>query len=178
MKPATILLIISLLMTGAVHGQPPQTVEQVDLMKYLGRWFDIASYPAGFQKDCRCTTADYESVAGKSYIRVINRCVKFKNGRSRLSVARGKAFLVEGSNNARWKVQFFWPFRGDYYIIGLADDYSWAIVGHPQRKYLWMLSRESYMSTDQYNQALQIIREKGYDMNRIQKTPQNCDTPE
>ncbi len=178
MKTITFFFFFSLAMVFSAHGQPLQTVERVDLEKYLGRWYDLASYPVSFQKGCRCTTAEYELVGGKKYIRVVNRCVKFKNGKSKISVARGKAFVVEGSGNARLKVQFFWPFRGDYFIIGLADDYSWAIVGHPQRKYLWILSRESYMPTDLYNHLLQVIKEKGYDLKPIQKTPQNCDNPE
>jgi apolipoprotein D and lipocalin family protein len=111
-------------------------------------------------------------------IRLVNRCVKFKNNKSRISEAKGKAFVVEGSKNAWLKVQFFWPFRGDYCIIGLAGNYSWAVIGHPRRKYLWILSRESYMTTDSYSQAVEVAREKGYDLKRLQRTPQNCDNPE
>jgi apolipoprotein D and lipocalin family protein len=158
-----------------VMSQNLQTVDYVSLDKYLGRWYDIASYPASFQKGCRCTTADYEQLPGKKYIRVTNRCIRFKNGRSKMSIIHGKAFPVEGSNNAKLKVQFFWPFRGDYFIIGLADDYSWAVVGHPDRKYLWILSRESYMPTDTYNQILLLIKSKGYDLKKLQKTSQDCD---
>jgi apolipoprotein D and lipocalin family protein len=178
MKTLFLCSVFLFFMASTITSQPLLTVERVDLEKYLGRWYDIASYPASFQKGCRCTTADYELVPGKMYIRVVNRCVKFKKGKSKISVAHGKAFIVEGSNNTKLKVQFFWPFRGDYFIIGLADDYSWAIVGHPQRKYLWILSRESYMPTDTYNHILTIIKEKGYDLKPLQKTPQNCDNPE
>lgn len=175
MKTPFLFFIFLFIMNVNVYNQPLQTVDKVDIEKYLGRWYDIASYPAVFQKGCRCTTADYERIPGKKYIRVTNRCIRFKNGKSKLYTAQGKAFIVEGSNNTRLRIQFFWPFRGDYYIIGLADDYSWAIVGHPQRKYLWILSRESYMPTHTYNDILKIIREKGYDLNRIVKTSQNCD---
>jgi len=160
------------------NSQSLQTVEYVDLNKYAGRWYDIASYPARFQKGCRCTTADYELVAGKNFIRVVNRCIRFRNGKSKISSITGKAFVVNNSGNARLKVQFFWPFRGDYYIIGLADDYSWAVVGHPGRKYLWILSRESFMPTDTYNSILTLVRNKGYDLKILQKTPQNCDNNE
>jgi apolipoprotein D and lipocalin family protein len=169
-----ILLLLSVNMM-IVMSQSLQTVDHVDLDKYLGRWYDIASYPASFQKGCRCTTADYELVPGKKYIRVTNRCIRFKNGRSKISKIQGKAFVVEGSGNAKLKVRFFWPFSGDYYIIGLADDYSWAVVGHPDRKYLWILSRESFMPTDTYNQILSLIKSKGYDLKKLQKTPQDCD---
>jgi apolipoprotein D and lipocalin family protein len=173
----TIVLVFMMVITNA-QSQPLQTVERVDLEKYLGRWYDIASYPARFQKGCHCTTAEYEIVPGKNYIRVTNRCVKYKNGKSKISIARGKAFIVEGSNNARLKVQFFWPFRGDYYIIGLAEDYTWAIVGHPTRKYLWILYRESFIPTDTYNHILEVVRQKGYDLKNLQRTPQNCDNPQ
>jgi apolipoprotein D and lipocalin family protein len=172
-----VLIILFLLIGNIMNAvnQPLETVDHVDPGKYLGRWYDIASYPARFQKGCRCTTADYEQIHGKKYIRVTNRCIRFKKGRSEMNVVQGKAFAVKGSNNARLKVQFFWPFRGDYYIIGLADDYSWAVVGHPKRKYLWILSRESYMPTYTYNHILTLVKSKGYDLNRIQKTPQECD---
>jgi apolipoprotein D and lipocalin family protein len=173
MKTTTLFLFV--LMTANSHCQPPQTVDRVDIDKYLGSWYDIASYPAVFQKGCRCSTADYELEPGKKYIRVINRCIRLKNDRSRLTTVRGKAFIVEGSNNTHLKVQFFWPFRGDYLIIGLADDYSWAIVGHPKRKYLWILSRESFMPSHIYEDILNIVRKKEYDVNRLVKTPQNCD---
>jgi len=156
-------------------NQNLQTVDYVDQDKYLGRWYEIASYPARFQKGCHCTTADYELITGKKYIRVTNRCIRFRNGKSKMSMVHGKGFPVAGSNNAKLKVQFFWPFRGDYYIIFLADDYSWAVVGHPSRKYLWILSRESYMPTDTYNHILAIIRSKGYDPGIIQKTSRDCD---
>jgi apolipoprotein D and lipocalin family protein len=178
MKTKNLFLLVLILIAANAYSQPLQTVEKVDLQKYMGRWYDIASYPARFQKGCRCSTADYEFVPGKKYIRIVNRCVKFVNGRSKISVADGKAFVVDSSSNAKLKVQFFWPFRGDYYIIGLADDYSWAIIGHPDRKYLWILYRESYMPTDTYNHVLKIIKEKGYDLKPIQRTPQNCDNPE
>jgi len=94
-----------------------------------------------------------------------------------MSVANGKIFIVKGSGNAKLKVQFFWPFKGNYYIIGLADDYSWALVGHPERKYLWILSRESYMPDHTYQSIVELAKTKGYDTGKLQKTPQNCDNP-
>ena len=176
MKRQTLLAILFLIIISACSdSQPLETVSSVDINKYMGRWYDIASYPAFFQKGCRCTTADYELISEKGYVQVINRCIKFKNGKSKLIEAKAKAFVIEGSANARLKVQFFWPFRGDYYIIGLAEDYSWAIVGEPKRKYLWILGRNSLIPTQTYNKILQLIQSKGYDTARLVKTSQNCD---
>jgi apolipoprotein D and lipocalin family protein len=168
-------LVFLLLIISCAESQPLKLVENVDLTKYAGRWYDIASYPARFQNGCRCTTADYELIPGKNYLEVVNRCIRFSHGKSRISMVRGKAFVIKNTGNARFKVQFFWPFRGNYYIIGLAEDYSWAVVGHPHRKYLWILSRESFMPADTYNQILTLVRNQGYDPKKLQKTPQNCD---
>jgi apolipoprotein D and lipocalin family protein len=70
------------------------------------------------------------------------------------------------------KVQFFWPFRAKYWIIDLASDYSYAVVGHPNRKYLWILSREPKMNEEIYTQIISRLKEKGFDINKIQKTEQ------
>ncbi len=179
MKTTTLSTFLLIAMTvQAQNNQPPQTAELVDPGKFLGRWYDIASSPAGSRNNCRCTTLDFESLPDREFIRITSRCVKFRNGKSTLSVTRGKAFIVKGSDGTRFKVHSFWPFVRNYQIEGQADDYSWAIVGQPNRKCLWILNRESYMTTDSYNHALQIIKEKGYDPGPIQKTPQNCDNPE
>jgi len=170
--------VLILFMMGCASSQPLQTVDKVDLEKYRGQWYEIASYPARFQKGCRCTTAEYELVPGKNYMLVVNRCVKFKGSSSKIASIRGRAYPVLNSENTKLKVQFFWPFRGNYQIIGLAGDYSWALVGTPSRKYLWVLSRESFMTTDTYDEILKIVKNRGYSTSRIQKTPQNCDTPE
>jgi len=156
-------------------SQELETVSSVDLEKYLGLWYEIASFPTRFQKGCRCSTAEYQSVPNREHLLVINKCLKIKPGGSKLTVKKAKAFPVKGYNNARLKVQFFWPFKGDYYIIELADDYSFVVVGHPERNYLWFLSREPYMTTDTYAMLVERIKSKGYDITRLQKSMQNCE---
>jgi len=169
------LLILSAMFLECAQSQELETVKSVDLEKYIGFWYEIASFPASFQKGCRCSTAEYQFVPGKKYIRVINKCLKLTARGSKMSVAKGKAFPVKGSGNARLKVQFFWPFKGDYYIIDLADDYRYVVVGHPGRDYLWILSREPYMTNDTYTRLVEIIKSKGFDVARLQKTEQNCE---
>jgi apolipoprotein D and lipocalin family protein len=178
MKAKTLFSLFLVAITTGVKSQPLLTVDSVDIYRYSGRWYEIASYPATFQKGCRCTTAEYEVIPHKECIRVTNRCIRYKNDRLKLTVANAKAYPQKGSNNSKLKVQFFWPFRGDYYIIGLAKDYSWAVIGHPERKYLWIISRESFMPARTYNEILNIIADKGYNCNRLVKTPQNCDIVE
>ena len=90
-----------------------------------------------------------------------------------MNTARGKAKIVDRTSNARLKVTFFWPFYGKYWIIGLAPDYRYAIVGEPGRKYLWILSRTQQMNAEDYAEAIQTIRDAGYDPDRLMRTPQS-----
>ncbi len=96
----------------ADYGQ--QTVKQVDLERYMGRWYEIASFPNWFQNDCYCTMAEYELKG--DHVSVRNSCRK-GSSQGKLDLATGKAYPVSGSNNSRLKVQFFWPFKGDYWIL-------------------------------------------------------------
>jgi apolipoprotein D and lipocalin family protein len=149
---------------------PLPTVEAVDVNRYLGKWYEIARLPNSFQKDCDCTTAEY-SLIDSITIRVINKCVK--NGK--LDDASGKAFVVEGSNNSKLRVQFFWPFRGDYWIIDLdKENYLYSVVGTPSRKYLWILSRTPKMEESLFNTLLNKAKAKGFDITRLAFTKQEC----
>jgi apolipoprotein D and lipocalin family protein len=154
---------------GQNHTEKLETVERVELNKYVGRWYEIARYPNRFQKQCTGdTTANY-SVLDDGKIQVLNACRK-QDGK--IDQAKGKAKIVDRETNAKLKVTFFWPFYGDYWIIGLDPEYRWAVVGEPGRKYLWILSRTPQMSDADYEHALRIIRKSGYDDSKLMKTPQ------
>jgi apolipoprotein D and lipocalin family protein len=169
-KSSFILTLICSMLTTVAMSQTLQTVPYVDLKKYAGKWYEIASFPQRFQKGCNCTTAEY-TPTDKGYIIVENRCNKDSiNGKQ--SYIKGKAFVVDNSGNAKLKVQFFWPFRGKYWIIDLADDYSYAVVGHPNRKYLWILSRTPSINDTTYQQIISRLKEKGFDVTKIRITKQ------
>lgn len=147
-----------------------ETVQFVDLTKYAGKWYEIASFPQRFQKGCHCTTAEYTQT-NKDYILVENRCNKDSiNGK--ISYIKGKAFVEKNSGNAKLKVQFFWPFKAKYWIIDLAEDYSYAVVSHPNKKYLWILSRTPTMNTEIYSSILARLEAKGFDLSKLKITIQ------
>ena len=150
--------------------KPLEVVPHVDLQRYLGTWHEIATIPQRFQRGCVGVTAEY--LLGKNEdIQVLNTClVETLDGEVRR--ARGKARVVDRATNAKLKVSFFWPFWGAYWIIGLDADYRWAIVGHPNRTYLWILSRSPQMDDKLYEELLAFIAEKGYDLTKIKKTLQ------
>lgn len=152
------------------NSQSLQTVPQVDLKKYAGKWFEIASYPQRFQKGCHCTTAEY-TLTDKDYVIVENRCNR-DSVTGKVSYIKGKAFIEKNSGNAKLLVQFFWPFKGKYWIIDLADDYSYAVVSHPNKDYLWILSRTPKMDPAVYEGILSRLKEKGFDLSRLKRTVQ------
>ena len=154
---------------GGENYAPLETVEYVDIQRYLGKWYEIAHLPNSFQKGCNCSTAEY-SLIDSTTLRVINSCNKDSiNGK--LDQAKGKAFVVENSGNAKLRVQFFWPFRGDYWIIELdKNNYSYAVVGTPSRKYLWILARAPEMEESLYYSLLEKCKAKGFDTSKLEKT--------
>ncbi len=159
-------------LAGCSSSRDLPVVEEVDLEKYAGKWYDIAHLPQSFQAGCKCVTAEY--TPEKDFVRVVNTCVNEDNDESRN--VKGKAFPVKGTNNARLKVQFFWPFRGDYYIIALEDDYSMAMVGAPNRKYLWILSREPKPDPNKMEDYLNRARELGFRTDKLEYTDQSCNS--
>jgi apolipoprotein D and lipocalin family protein len=169
---ALLLLIATLLMlTGCGGSHPPlPTVDGVDLDRYLGTWYEIARYPAPFQEGCVATSATY-SEREDGGIRVMNRClVETLDGE--LREAEGRARIVDSDTNAKLKVTFFWPFYGDYWVLGLGDAYEWALVGEPSRKYLWILSRTRQMAPGVLDEIVGRLPALGYDADRLLLTPQ------
>ena len=150
--------------------EPLEVVEQVDLDRYLGTWYEIASYPAWFAKNCTGVTAEY-SRREDGKIQVINRCYK-GSLEGKLKETRGRAKVADPTTNAKLKVSFFGPFWGDYWILDLDPEYQWVVVGEPKRKYLWILSRTPALDEDTLDGILARLPARGYDTDRLQWTPQ------
>lgn len=163
----TLLPLLSACNSLPADGKAPvQPVASLDLQRYAGQWFEIASFPMFFQRQCLGdTTANYQ-LRDDGGVTVTNRC----RTDSGFDQASGKAWAVEGGNNARLKVSFFWPFRSDYWVIGLDPEYRWAVVGNPERKYLWLLARRPDLPKDQIDAALAAARAQGYDLAPLRYT--------
>ena len=158
---AVIVVCLSRQSAQAETGQPPlQTVQQVDLKRYLGQWYEIARYPNRFQKGCLESSASY-TLQDDGDIEVLNRCKDSGDGKQRQS--KGHAWVVDSASNAKLKVSFFWPFRGDYWIIELGREYEYAVIGTPNRKYFWILSRTRTMDDTLYAAILQRAKQQGFD---------------
>jgi apolipoprotein D and lipocalin family protein len=144
---------------------PLQVVPQVNLERYTGTWFEIARFPHRFQEGCVASRAIY-TLRSDGKIEVLNQCRKGSPD-GEVSSARGKAWVVDKVTNAKLKVSFFWPFSGDYWIIDLGENYDYAVVGHPNRKYLWILSRMPQMEESLYQRILERLRDQSYDLSKL-----------
>ena len=148
-----------------------EVVPHVDLEKYLGKWYRIAHLPAKFQEGCNETTATH-SLLKDGGASVLNTCQR--NGK--VKTAKGKAKVVDKATGAKLKVTFFWPFYGDYWIIKLGMDYEYAVVGTPDLKYLWILSRTPRIDGKLFAELKEFAKLKGFDTERLIVTEQTSES--
>ncbi|MDR3578795.1 MAG: lipocalin family protein [Oryzomonas sp.] len=171
-KIISIVFVVSVLFAGNGNATsdplPVTPVQNVDLARYMGLWYEIARLEHFFQEGCRGSTASY-TLSPTGEIEIINRCVKEKD--NSLRSAKGRAWSVDPKGNARLKVSFFWPFRTDYWIIDLGRDYEYAVVGSPNRKYLWILARKPEMEKDVYKHILELVAKQGFDVGKLVRKP-------
>jgi len=155
-----ITLIVSLFLIGCSAKHPPlDTVKQVDIQKYKGTWYEIARFEHFFEKGCKNVTATYK-LKNDVDIKVINRCTMIEDNEKK--EATGVAYAIDDTNS-KLKVSFFRPFYGDYWIIDLASDYSYAVVGSPNRELLWILSRTKTIDENIKSEILKKLPSLGFD---------------
>jgi apolipoprotein D and lipocalin family protein len=167
-----IVLFASLLATMMTQAPATvRTVPAVDLDRYAGDWFEIARYPNRFQRECAGDVRASYARRDDGRIDVINRCARADGS---IIEAHGLARVAEAQTRAKLKVRFapavlsFLPFVwGDYWIIGLGGDYTWAVVGSPDREYLWILARTPRLDAAAYEQAVAAARASGFDTSRL-----------
>lgn len=149
------------------------TVATVDINEYAGQWYEVAKLPNRFEKGLDCVTATY-SVMENGKIKVENRGRLLKD-LSRFKDITGTAWVPNPEFPGRLKVRFFWPFSGDYYIMALDENYSYALVGSPSRKFLWVLSKIKDLDKDIYDELLQVAKSNGFNIDAVERINQECE---
>ena len=169
------LLPVALL--ADVREKPLRVVPHVDFARYTGKWYEIARLPNRFEKSCESgVTAEY-TLRTDGDISVLNSC---RRADGTINQAKGVARIADKSKpNSMLKVRFAPAFLsfipqvwGDYEIIALSPEYSYALIGDAERRYLWILSRTSDLSDSAYNQLVEEARSQGFDVSRLQRTRQ------
>lgn len=170
-------LIIAILCSQALLAQTneePVPVDSVNLSQYIGLWYEIAKIPNRFQKKCDKNTIANYSFREDGRIDVINTCIQSDGSKI---IAKGIAKVSDKKTNAKLKVSFvrflgislFW---GDYWILGLANDYHYAVVGDGSRKYGWILGRKTRLSPEDWEEVIIILKRQGYDPSLFENTIQ------
>lgn len=150
--------------------RPLATVKSVDAQRYAGRWYEIARLPNRFQRDDSLATAEY-TVLKPGVLGVLNTERRPDGSTKQI---RGTATVVPDSGGSRLRVKFEGPAGlipvsadGNYWIVGLSSDYSTSLVGTPDRKYLWLLSRRTAVSPSEKQRFLKIARDQGFDTDKV-----------
>lgn len=171
------LLLPLILMSGCAKntaGDVPETVEFVNIERYSGKWYEIAKIPNRFQRKCAGNTTAVYTILPEGRIKVKNSCVD--NHGNKIS-AEGIAEIADKNSNSKLRVSFFSIFGyhlfwGDYWILGLDNDYRYAAIGHPERKYGWILSRNESLDDNDLKTVFHILSENGYETEEFEFTYQ------
>ena len=162
-----------LLLLAACQSTPPAplaTVPKVDLPRFMGDWYVIANIPTFIEKGAHNAVESYR-LDGDGTIAVT---FTFRDGafdgKEKRYTPRG--FVRDTTSNALWGMQFIWPIKADFRITYLADDYSQTIISRQQRDYVWIMARTPAISEADYQRLLKIVGEQGYDMNKVERVPQ------
>jgi apolipoprotein D and lipocalin family protein len=161
------LILFSMLatLTPAVTENKP--VPKIDPVKYAGKWYVIGWIPTMYDRKWQNTTETYTLNRKGDYDIYTTYTRKGKN-----KSVRSKGFLNAAAGNATWKVQFVWPFRADYWVIELGEDYSYSVVGHPKNKFLFIMARQPQMNDSLYGAITERCKAKGYDTDQLRKQVQ------
>ena len=151
--------------------QPMPTVDQVNLERFMGDWFVIAHIPTSIEKAAYNALESYRLSDDGTVETTFSFNADASDGPQKVYKARG--FVRDQDSNAVWGMQFIWPFKAEYLIIYLNQDYSIAVIGRSKRDYLWIMARSPAISADVYNRLIDFVAKQGYEIDKIRKVPQS-----
>ncbi|HSM31143.1 MAG TPA: lipocalin family protein [Woeseiaceae bacterium] len=154
----------------AGNGPEMETVDYVDLERFMGDWYVIANIPTFLEKDAYNAVETYEMNDDGT----IATTFTFRKGgfEGKKKVYNPKGFIRDEESNALWGMQFIWPFKADYRIVYLDDDYSQTIIGRQKRDFVWIMARKPDISEADYEMLLGVVESLGYDVSKVQRVPQ------
>jgi len=167
---AILLALTLILISGCQTLKPIHTVEYVDLNRFMGDWYVIANIPTFIEKDAYNAIESYRLDDDGT----VATTFRFNKGSldGPLKEYHPRGFIRDKKSNAVWGMQFVWPFKAEYRIIFLSDDYSKTVVGRSKRDYVWIMAREPAIPDEEYDAILGFLQEQGYDIKKLQKVPQ------
>ena len=174
--PALALLL--LLPSACIHFDRSafQTVESVDLEKFMGDWYVLANIPTSIEEGAVNAIESYAMREDGD----IDITFKFYQDSvdGELQVYHPKGFIEDKQTNAEWRVQFFWPIKLAYLIIGLSDEHGYTIIAGPNHDFVWVMARAPLVSDAVWTEIDGILVKQGYDLSRVQRVLQSWPEPD
>ncbi|MGD2038742.1 MAG: lipocalin family protein [Desulfobacterales bacterium] len=163
------IALACMLLTGCQTIKPIYTVEAVDLKRFMGDWYVIASIPTYIEKEAYNAVESYRLDDDGT----VATTFRFNKGgfEGPLKTYTPRGFVQDTTSNAVWGMQFIWPFKAEYRIIYLTDDYAQTVIGRSKRDYVWIMAREPSIPNEDYDRILQFLTEQGYKLDKLRKIP-------
>ena len=165
----TFLSVLLLVLSGCQTMKPIHTVDKVDLNRFMGDWYVIASIPTFIEKDAFNAIESYRLDDDGT----VATTFKFNKGSfdGPLKKYHARGYVRDKGSNAVWGMQFIWPFKAEYKIIFLSEDYSQTVIGRTKRDYVWIMAREKTIPADEYEEILKFLQQQDYNIENISKVP-------
>ncbi len=157
------------LATGCQTMKPIHTVELVDLKRFMGKWYVIASIPTFIEKEAFNATESYRLDDDGT----VATTFRFNKGSydGPVKEYNPRGFIRDKDSNAVWGMQFVWPFKAEYRIIFLKDDYTQTVIGRSKRDYVWIMARDNAIPDADYEDITKFLRDQGYDISKLRRVP-------
>ncbi|UCH24031.1 MAG: lipocalin family protein [Deltaproteobacteria bacterium] len=171
MRIAVYIVVASMwiLITGCQTMKPIYTVEAVDLKRFMGDWYIIASIPTFIEKNAYNAVESYRLDEDGTIATTFRFNKDGLDGPLKKYTARG--FIRDKLSNAVWGMQFIWPFKAEYRIVYLAEDYSQTVIGRSKRDYVWIMARQPSIADKDYERILEFLTDQGYSLKDLRKVP-------
>jgi len=155
---------------GCQTMDPIHTVSSVDLNRFMGDWYVIANIPTYIEKDAYNAVESYRLAENGT----IDTTFEFNKGGfdGPLKTYNPRGYIKDEESNAVWGMQFIWPFKAEYRIIFLNEDYTITVIGRTRRDYVWIMARQPEITDEEYGLILNFLQNEGYDISKVKKVPQ------
>ena len=163
-------LVIVTALTACASSEPIRTVDRVDLDRFMGDWYVIANIPTFIEQGAHNAIESYTMNDDGTIATTFTFHQDDFDGDLKEYNPRG--FIRDRQSNAVWGMQFIWPFKAEYRIIYLKEDYTQTIVGRSKRDYVWIMARNPNIDKKDYQFLLNLLADEGYDISKIKKVPQ------
>ena len=154
---------------------PLNTVERVDIPRFMGDWYVVASIPTWIEKGAHNAVESYRLEPDGTIATTFTFRKGGFDGPRKTYTPRG--FIVDPSSNAVWGMQFIWPFQAEYRIIHLDEEYTQTVIGRSKRDYVWIMARTPGIPEPDYRRIVEQLAAAGYDTSRIRRVPQRWPDP-